>query len=93
MAFDEIESGGLAVARARQSGLDFHKHTTGAGAHDDDAIGKHNGFIDVVRDDDERRLEVGPEREQVVLQIDALFKYFSDHESCHDEVGSSTVSC
>ena len=26
-------------------------------------------FIDVVRDDDERRLEVGPEREQVVLQI------------------------
>jgi hypothetical protein len=26
----------LAVARARQSGLDFRKHATGAGAHDDD---------------------------------------------------------
>ena len=32
---------------------------------------EHDRFLDVMGDDDQRRLAVGPEVEQVVLQVDA----------------------
>jgi hypothetical protein len=40
-------------------------------AHHHDPIGKHNGFLDVMRHHDKRRLRIGPLVEQVILQVGA----------------------
>ena len=47
----EIERRRLAVARTRQIGDDFLLQPAGARAHHQDPVGEHDGFIDVVGDD------------------------------------------
>ena len=70
-AFDEIEGGGLAVARPRQVDLDLVEDAAGARAHHHDAVGEHDRLVDVMGDQDQGRLGVGPQIEQMVLQIGA----------------------
>ena len=39
--------------------------------HHHDAIGEHDRLVDIMRHHDERRLEIGPQVEKVILQIGA----------------------
>ena len=70
-ALDEIEGRGLAVAWSRQVDADLIENVAGPRPHDHDAIGQHDRLIDVVRHHDEGRLEIGPQVEQMILQVDA----------------------
>ena len=71
MAAHTVEGGRLAVARTRQIGLYFIEYPARARPHHHDAIGQHHRLVDVVRDQNQRRPRIGPEIEQMVLQIDA----------------------
>src|SRR5260370_5982936 len=70
-ALDEIEGGGLPVARSRQIAGDFLIHAAGMGPHHHDAIGENDRLLDVVRHHDQRRLKIGPELEEMILQVGA----------------------
>ena len=61
----------VAIARTRQVDLDFVGDPAGVRPHHDDAVGKCNRLFHIVGDHDQRRLEFGPQVEQVVLQVDA----------------------
>ena len=70
-ALGEIERRRLAVARARQIDRDLLGDAAGMRPHHHDAVGQHDRLLDVVGDHDQRRLRVGPQVEQVILQVDA----------------------
>ena len=70
-ALDEIEGGGLAVARPWQIDVDLVEDAAGPRAQHHDPVGEHDGFVDVVGHQDQGRLGVGPQIEQMVLQVGA----------------------
>ena len=70
-ALDEIERRGLAVARPRQIDRDLIENSAGSRAHHHDAIGQHDCLIDVMGDQHQSRLGVGPQIEQMILQVGA----------------------
>jgi hypothetical protein len=61
----------LPVARARQLDRNLREDAAGRRTHHQHAVGEHDRFVDVVSHDDERGLSVGPQIEQVILQVDA----------------------
>src|SRR5262245_9041881 len=64
---DEIESRRLAVARTRQVAGDLLVDAARPRTHHHDAVGEHHRLLDIVGDHDERRLELGPEIEEMHL--------------------------
>src|SRR5215813_8493599 len=70
-SFDEVEGRRLAVTRARQVAGDLLIEAPGPRAHHHDPVGEHDRLLDVVGDHDQGRLELGPEVEEMHLQIGA----------------------
>src|SRR5215467_3966330 len=68
-ALDEVEGRRLAVARARQVAGDLLVDAARQRTHHHDPVGDHYRLLDVMGVHDERRLELGPEIEEMHLQI------------------------
>ena len=60
---------GIAVSRPPQIDLDLLKQPPRPRPHHNYAIRQHHGFIDVMRDQDQGRPGVGPDVEQMILQV------------------------
>jgi hypothetical protein len=65
---DHIEGPAAAVAGARQVRADLIEYTARPWPHGHDPIRQHDGFLDVVGDQNPRRLAVRPQIEAVILQ-------------------------
>ena len=67
LKLDRLECRGGAIARAREIDPHFLEQAPRPRLHHQNPIRQHHGFIDIMGDENERRLRVGPQIEQMIL--------------------------
>ena len=67
LKLDRLECRGGAITRAREIDPHFLEQATRPRLHHQNPVRQHHGFIDIVGDENQRRLRIGPQIEQMVL--------------------------
>ena len=68
---DDLERWRGAIARPGEIDANFLEQPAGPRTHHHDAVRQHHRFIDVVSNEDQCRAGVGPQIEEMILQIGA----------------------